>query len=217
VKAVVALVCMAALAAPTAAQTSTSVAAGAATMPSLRPFFLLSGENFSAHDSFQGVFGGSRGVLWGGGLQIAFRNGLYADITVSRFKKTGDRTFEFGGQDFSLGLPLTIALTPVEATAGYRWTLKSSTMVPYVGAGIGSYGYAEKSQTADASDDFSARHLGYLLVGGAEFRLGEWLRLSGDAQYTRVPGIIGASGLSMETGETDLGGIAARVRVLVGR
>ena len=41
--------------------------------------------------------------------------------------------------------------------------------------------------------------------------------LSVDAQYTHVPGIIGAGGISKEAGETDLGGMAARFKVLIGR
>ena len=35
--------------------------------------------------------------------------------------------------------------------------------------------------------------------------------------YARVPGILGKGGVSREVGEHDLGGIAGRVRVILGR
>ena len=38
-----------------------------------------------------------------------------------------------------------------------------------------------------------------------------------DAQYTRVTGILGATGVSQAFGESDLGGTAVRVSILVGR
>jgi hypothetical protein len=53
--------------------------------------------------------------------------------------------------------------------------------------------------------------------GGAEFRVHQWVGLSVDVQYTHVPGILGTSGVSQQAGETDLGGVAARFKVVVGR
>ena len=41
--------------------------------------------------------------------------------------------------------------------------------------------------------------------------------MSVDAQYTHVLGILGTGGISQDAGEKDLGGIAARVKVLIGR
>jgi hypothetical protein len=49
-----------------------------------------------------------------------------------------------------------------------------------------------------------------------EFRVSRWIGISGDAQYTYVPGILGIGGISQDANEKDLGGIAARVRVIVG-
>ena len=57
----------------------------------------------------------------------------------------------------------------------------------------------------------------YLVNGGVEFRVHKWIGLSVDAQYTHVPDILGQGGVSKEAGETDLGGIAARFKVIVGR
>jgi opacity protein-like surface antigen len=183
---------------------------------SLRPFFVVSGQRFAANDTFNAVFGQSIWPFWGGGLQVVFRDGFYFDVAASRFRKTGQRVFHFNGQNFGLGIPLTATETPVEISGGYRFT-KSSRVTPYAGAGFGSYGYTETSNFAETGDDVDARHFGYLLVGGVEFRVSRWVALSADAQYTHVPGILGAGGVSQDLGERDLGGVAARFKVIVGR
>src|SRR5450631_3537043 len=183
----------------------------------LRPFFLATGQRFSASQTFNAVFGQSVEPFFGGGLELAFRNGLYVDLTASRFKKTGTRAFLSNGQAFSLGIPLTATETPLEGTIGYRFTLRRApSVVPYVGAGVGFYRYAETSDFAAAGEDVAASHVGYLAVGGVEFRVSRWIRISGDAQYTYVTGIRGAGGISRDANEKDLGGVAARIRVLVG-
>jgi hypothetical protein len=56
-----------------------------------------------------------------------------------------------------------------------------------------------------------------VLNGGAEFRLHRWIGVGVDAEYTHVPGILGQGGISQQAGESDLGGVAARVKLIVGR
>jgi len=181
---------------------------------SFRPFFVAGVEKFTAKETFSAVFGSSVQPVYGGGLSVAFRNGLYFDVTASRFKKTGERAFFFDGQGYGLGTPLTVTLTPVEFTVGAR-TNPSPSIFPYVGFGIGSYKYEESSALDDGT--FTKRHLGWLIVGGVEFRVSRWVGISGDVQYNRISGIIGVGGVSHEAGEDDLGGTAGRVRVIVGR
>jgi len=185
---------------------------------SLRPFFMASGEQLAAKNSFEAVFGQSVEPFLGGGLQLVDQNGFFIDLTASRFKKTGQRAFRSNNQNFGLGIPLTATITPLEVTGGYRFKLPGSPrLVPYVGAGAGSYGYKETSQFSDPGEDVDTRHAGYLAVGGVEFRLHRWIGVSIDAQYTHVLGILGTGGISQDAGEKDLGGIAARVKVLIGR
>jgi opacity protein-like surface antigen len=185
---------------------------------SLRPFFLAAGERFAAKNSFEAVFGHSVEPFLGGGIQLVDRNGFFIDLTASRFKKTGQRAFRTNNQNFGLGIPLTATITPLEVSGGYRFKLPGSPrLVPYVGVGAGSYGYKETSEFSDASENVDTRHTGYLAVGGVEFRLHRWIGASVDAQYTHVMGILGTGGISQEAGEKDLGGIAARVKVIVGR
>ncbi len=206
-------------AAPIAAQTRRPAARREATPKlSLRPFFLATVEQFSAKTTFDAAFGQSSGPFLGAGAQLTLRNGLFVDVAASRFKKTGQRAFVNDGQVFQLGIPLDATLTPFEVTAGYRFGAATfSRFVPYAGAGFGRYSYQETSGFAADGENVDAHHLGYLAVGGLEFRFHRWIAVSADAQYTHVPGILGLGGVSKDAGETDLGGIAARFRVLVGR
>ena len=181
---------------------------------SLRPFFVFAGESFSARKTFETVFGKSSQPFWGGGLNVTFRRGFFFDVIASRFKKVGQRAFFFEGQGYGLDIPLTVTVTPLEVTAGGRFRV-TPRVVPYAGAGVGSYHYQESGAFDDGP--FEKRHVGYVVVGGVEVRLSRWVAVSGDAQYTRVAGIIGSGGVSKEAGESNLGGTAGRFRVIIGR
>ena len=90
-------------------------------------------------------------------------------------------------------------------------------LVPYVAFGVGSYSYKETSDFSAAGEDVDTKHVGELVLGGLEFRVHRWVGLSFDGQFTHIPGILGTGGISKDVGESDLGGTAARIRVLVGR
>ena len=90
-------------------------------------------------------------------------------------------------------------------------------VIPYAAGGIGRYNYKEESDFSAAGDTVDTHGVGYLVNGGVEFRVHKWIGLSVDAQYTHVPDILGQGGVSKDAGETDLGGIAARFKVIVGR
>src|SRR5476651_273977 len=85
-----------------------------------RPFALATFQHFTAQQTFKAAFGRSEQPFFGGGLDIAFRDGLFIDLTASRFSKTGQRSFLFNGQTFGLGIPLTVTEIPFEISAGYR-------------------------------------------------------------------------------------------------
>jgi hypothetical protein len=214
VKTIIAFLLAASVAAPASAQVRRLPPLDDRPAVSLRPFFLFAEQSFSARKTFQTVFSKSVQPFWGGGLNVAFRSGFYIDVAASRFKKIGERAFFFEGQGYRLGIPLTATVTPVEVTAGQR-TRVGTRVFPFIGLGVGSYRYQETSEFADGP--FETRHVGYLVAGGVEVRLSRWVGVSGDAQYTRVRGIIGSGGISKDAGEVDLGGIAGRVRVIVGR
>ena len=44
-----------------------------------------------------------------------------------------------------------------------------------------------------------------------------WLGISADVHKTSIGDIIGSAGISQEFNETDLGGTAFRIRIMVGR
>lgn len=190
---------------------------------SIRPFAEFTVERFSAQETFKAAFGQTAEPFYGGGVQVTFRDRFYGEVSASRFRKTGDRVFrDSSGEVFHLGIPVTATLTPIEVAGGYRFHPRRrgrriAWLVPYVGAGVGSYQYRETSAFADTGEDIDTRHTGFVAHGGAEFRVHRWVGLTADLQYTHVPGILGSGGISADTGETDLGGVAGRLRIVVGR
>ena len=214
-----ALVLTLATASPLAAQTRRPQArrpAVPAPAVSFRPFFLVSAEQPAANKTFEAVFGQSLQQFWGGGVQVALRSGFYVEVEASRFKKTGQRAFVFNGQAFRLGIPLSATIMPLELSAGYRFKV-SPRLLPYAGGGIARYSYTETSDFSDTGEDVDATHTGYLVLGGVEVRAHRWVGVSVDVQYTQVTGILGGAGVSKEFGESNLGGTAVRLKVLVGR
>jgi opacity protein-like surface antigen len=183
---------------------------------SFKPFFLATTEWLAAKQTFDAVFGQSREPFWGGGVQVALRSGIYVEIGASHFNKSGQRAFVFNGQTFLLGIPLTATITPVEVTGGYRYR-RWPKVIPYAGIGVSRYAYVQTSDFANAADNLDTAHVGYLVVGGAEFRVHRWVGVGVDVQYTRVTGILGSGGISRDLGENNLGGTALRLKVMVGR
>jgi outer membrane protein W len=196
------------LAAPAAAQDPPSL--------SIRPFAFGSVQSFTAVDTFNAVFGRSYDAFFGGGVQVVFGDRYYVELAASRFSKTGQRAFISNGQDFQLGIPLTAEIIPFEITGGYRFKL-SPHVRPYVGAGFGSYKYTETSSFNEPTENVDVRHAGFVLNGGAEFRVHRWIGVGADVQYTHIPGILGSGGVSQQAGEDDLGGVSARFKLIVGR
>jgi opacity protein-like surface antigen len=193
---------------PAAAQNEPSLA--------IRPFVFMSEQAFTANETFSAGFGGSIQPFYGGGLSFVSGDGYFLDLTASRFKKTGERAFFFDGQRFPLNIPMAVTVTPLELVLGYRFA-HSRRVVPYVGGGVGSYRYQETSNDAADDEPLDVRQTGYLAVAGVEVRTARWLRVGVDAQYSRVTGILGEGGLSQLADEGDLGGLAGRVRLTVGR
>ena len=179
---------------------------------------MATAQSFAAADTFDAVFGKTAFPFVGGGVQVVVKDSFFAELTASRFRQTGERAYLSGGRAFQLGIPLTATITPFEITGGYRFRLRQLPRVrPYAAAGFGSYGYKETSTFAEAGEDVDTTHSGYVVNGGAEFRLHRWVGVAVDVQYSHVPGILGTGGVSQQAGETDLGGVAGRFKLVVGR
>ncbi|HKB14387.1 MAG TPA: OmpW family outer membrane protein [Vicinamibacterales bacterium] len=196
------------LAAPAAAQDPPDI--------SIRPFVFGTVQSFAAVDTFNAVFGRSYDPFFGGGVQVVLQDRFVIEASASRFKQTGERAFINNGQSFRLGIPLTAKIIPFELTGGYRFNL-SPRIRPYVSAGFGTYKYTETSAFNDPGEDVSIRHAGFVANGGADFRLQRWVSVGADVQYTRITGIIGSAGVSQQAGEDNLGGVAGRLKLIVGR
>ena len=199
-----------AIAAPAAAQAPPGL--------SIRPFFMATDQSFAAVDTFDAVFGKTFFPFFGGGVQVVVHDRFVVELSASRFQQTGERAYISNGKAFKLGIPLTATITPFEITGGYRFRLRKLPRVrPYAAAGFGSYAYKETSTFAEAGDDVDTTHSGVVVNGGAEFRLHRWVGLAIDVQYSHIPGILGTGGVSQQAGESDLGGVAARFKLVVGR
>ena len=180
---------------------------------------LVGATTFRAADTFDAVFGTSRGTTFGGGVSVGLPwGGLFVEVGAWRFKKdNGQRVFRSGGQTFKLGIPLHVTLTPIEVTGGWRFRGLSSRFIPYVGAGVNSSAYNESSDFSAAGEDVRDRFSGYHMLGGGEVKLSRFVGLAGEVVWATVPDAVGAGGVSAAFGDTDLGGTSVRVKVTVGR
>jgi outer membrane protein W len=204
------LIIVLAAASPAAAQPAEGI--------SIRAFAMATDQSFAAIDTFDAAFDKTYFPFFGGGVQVGFDDRFFAEVSASRFRQQGQRAYFSGGKSFKLGIPLTATITPLEITGGYRFRLVRAPRVrPYIAAGVGSYAYQETSSFAAAGEDVDTRHVGFVANGGAEFRLHRWVGLGVDVQYSHIPGILGTGGVSQQAGEEDLGGVAARFKLIVGR
>jgi len=183
----------------------------------LRGFADLGSTSFAAQQSFEAILGSRSGRVFGGGVEAVLPQRVFVSLRASRFQRTGERVFLFGGQQFDLGIPATITIQPVLLTGGYRFDY-GWRVFPYAGAGIGWHRYRETSDFATADENVDEQHQGYHLLGGAEVRVVRWLAAAFEAEWSRVPESLGTdpNSVSHEFKETDLGGATLRVKVVLG-
>ena len=184
----------------------------------LRGFGDVGWTTFAAEKSFTAVLGSDSGRVFGGGVEAVLPQNVFVNLRASRFREVGQRVFLFDGEQFGLGIPTTITVTPLELTGGYRFDF-GWRLVPYGGAGLGQHRYEETSQFAEADENVSERFTGYHVVAGAEFRLAPWIGAATEAQWATVPDALGddPNSVSHEFDESDLGGLTFRLKVVVGR
>ena len=183
----------------------------------LRGFGDVGATAFTAQQSFNAILGSRTGLVFGGGVEAVLPQHIFVNVRGSRLRETGQRVFLFEGEQFDLGIPTTITLTPVELTGGYRfpfWT----RFVPYAGGGVGWHGFKETSQFAVAEENVEDRFTGYHVLGGAEVRLARWMGVAGELQWATVPDAIGGdpNSVSNAFSESDLGGTTVRFKIVVG-
>lgn len=184
----------------------------------LRGFADFGSTTFTAERSFEAVLGSKRGPVFGGGVEAVFPQRLFVGLRASRFSREGQRVFIFEDREFDLGIPTTVTITPLEIIGGYRFD-RGWRVIPYAGGGIGWHRYAEESAFATSTENVDERFQGYQILGGAEFRLANWLGAAGEAQWTTVPDALGddPNSVSREFDESNLGGVTFRLKIVVGR
>ena len=93
--------------------------------------------DMAAKDSAKAVFGSSGGLTFGGAVRYNVWRGAFVSAGVRTFSKEGERVFLLspGGAVQKLGFPLSLRLTPILLSAGYRYH-HGQTIVPYASVGL---------------------------------------------------------------------------------
>jgi opacity protein-like surface antigen len=168
---------------------------------------------FAAQNSFQAITGHGGGAVVGGGAEVRIGS-LFLGGSIDRYTQTGQRVLVIDREVFGLGVADTISLVPMTALAGWRFEHANAT--PYVGGGIGTVLFKEESLAADPGENIGRRFTSYHAVAGVEFRNG-WVATAFEVEYSRIPDSIGFGGASAAFQESNLGGVAGRIKILVGR
>jgi opacity protein-like surface antigen len=202
-----------------AAQTSPRPQPAPRAATSVRAFADLGYTTFTAADSFEATLGSSGGLVVGGGAEVVLPQRIFVGVRFGRFTGDGERVFVNNGETFGLGIPMTVKVTPLLLSAGYRFGTTRSTVIPYAGGGIGWHRYEETSDFADAGEDVTDTFTGYHLLGGAEYRVSRLLGIAGEAEWAGVPNALGdnPNSASAAFDESDLGGFTLRVKFVIGR
>jgi len=168
----------------------------------------------AASQTFDATVGTSHFPAYGGGVDITdIWKHVFARVAVTHLTKKGTRVFVDGGQVFSLGIPLTLTMTPIEAGGGWRFASSHARITPYAGASALAVKYSVTYKTDTPSENESATYKGGSIFGGAEFGVYKWIVVGAEGQYRFVPNALGKSGVSQAYNETDLGGVTARVTI----
>jgi hypothetical protein len=175
-----------------------------------------------ARDSFDAVGITEKPFLVGGGGEVTnLVRGLFVRGTVERWSATGERAFlPADGPRLGLGIPLTVKMTPIDISAGWRFARLGrgvDAVTPYVGGGAGVLRYEESDPFAEASEKVDEQFTTYHVLAGAELGILSWLGMKVEYRYRAVPDSLGTGGVSKEQGDTSLGGSTMGFAVVLGR
>lgn len=175
--------------------------------------------DLTAIDSFDAITGKTGGPIFGGGARVGLPfGGLFVDIGAWRYRAEGERVFVSNGTVYPLNIPVEIAMTPIELSAGWQFRFRRlPRFTPYISAGLTSMRYSETSSFAVGSEDTNETFNGYHASGGAEYRIVRWAGIAGEVAWTTVPDAIGETGVSAAFDEHDLGGLTVRFKITIGR
>lgn len=169
----------------------------------------------SASKSADALFDSSGGFTWGGAARYSFKGGIFVSAGARTFSKEGERVFLAGPTDTvaRLGFPLSIRITPMFVTAGYRFR-EGKMVVPYAGIGGSLTSFTEESSVAGRSYDESRTQGGFHVVGGAEVGRGRF-RFGAEVGWSTVPDAVGVGGVSAVYNENNLGGWSVMGKLVI--
>ena len=156
----------------------------------VRGFGQAGGTLFSASQSFDAIVGDGLNSVFGGGGQLVFPSGVFAQVSLDRFNKTGTRALVSGNQVFTLEIPNRLTITSVLVTAGYR-VESTRRVATYFGGGAGWHTLDESSPTVPGREPLNKRSVGYHVLGGVEYPMLAWLWIGGEVQWATVPEALG--------------------------
>lgn len=182
-------------------------------------YAMLGLMNFMSADSFEVVVGSPLGTIVGGGVRVGLPlGGLFVDVGAWQFRGSGQRVFIFEGEEFPLGIPLDVTITPLEISGGWQFRFRRAPEFrPYIAGGITSYRYQEVSEFARDAENADDRFDGYRLAGGAAFQVARWIGVAWELNWTSVPDALGKGGVSAAFDESNLGGGSFRFKITIGR
>jgi opacity protein-like surface antigen len=169
----------------------------------------------AASKSASALFDSSGGGTFGGALRYTFWHGAFVSAGARTFSLEGERVFVASASSAvqKLGFPLSIRLTPVFATVGYRFR-NGKMIVPYASAGASITSYKEESEVAGEAFDTDLTKTGLLGAAGLEVGRGHF-RFGAEAGYSSVPSALGLGGVSKVYNEDDIGGTYALGKLIV--
>ena len=171
--------------------------------------------DMSAQHSAKALFGSSGAATFGGAVRYTLWKGVFVSGGVRTFSKDGERVYlnSPGGLIQKLGFPVSVKLTPILLSAGYRY-VHWKWATPYASVGAAITSYSEKSDVAGQSFDDSFSKTGF--VGAAGVEVGHGLLRGGvEAGYSTVGAAVGLAGVSKVYGEDDLGGFHVVGKLIV--
>jgi hypothetical protein len=180
-----------------------------------RAFADVDMTKMAASSTFNAVTGSSTMLGFGAGAELLnvwkrlfLRGGFQTGST------DGFRGFLTPEGFVSTGIPIDISVTNVELMAGWRSYLKKHPKGAwYVAGGLVTGSFSQTSPDADSTEDDSASHPGFGILGGFEWVVRDKKNkiVAGfEAEYKTIGGVLGVGGISKAFNEDDLGGFTIR-------
>ncbi|MBN1551134.1 hypothetical protein JW979_06680 [bacterium] len=165
-------------------------------------YYLASGWS-DTHDL---IYGGDGNYCLGLEAGYAFHFPLEVSLNASFISKNGNRVWPDGNGGWeSTGESITYDMMPINLIARWRF-IREGIFSPYVGAGLG---YVQFDETGESTKNGE----GFLLVGGGDFFVHQWMKLFVELEWASYADVIGNAGASRYFGEGDLSGLSARTGV----